>query len=90
MEGKNLSQGLLDDVVGRLLADPDAFLRSSGVAMVEWLDLAHLHPLLRELQDTETDPWVQFHLGWCLAERPTSTWDDSSTQAGQDWLDPPF
>lgn len=86
----NPPQDLLDHAIGGLLSDPDALLRSCGVAMVDWFDLASLHPLLRELQETETDPWVQFRLRQCLAERPTSTWDGSSTQAGQEWLDPPF
>ncbi len=87
---EDLSQGILSDVAGGLLGDPDAFLRSYGVAMVERLDLAHLHPLLRELQQTETDPWVQSHLTRCLAERPASTPDDFLTQARDDGLDPPF
>ncbi|MEV0136629.1 hypothetical protein AB0H83_50425 [Dactylosporangium sp. NPDC050688] len=87
---ENLSQGVLNDVASGLLGDPDAFLRSYGVAMVDCFGLAHLHPRLRELQQTETDPWVQSHLTRCLAERPPSTSDGSSTQAGEDWLDPPF
>jgi hypothetical protein len=79
------AQDLPDDVVRGLLGDPDAFLRSYGVEAVGSYDLTHLHPLLRELQATETDPWVRYRLGECLAERPAF---DPAVQGSVD--EPPF
>ncbi|GII57263.1 hypothetical protein Pth03_56520 [Planotetraspora thailandica] len=88
---ENLRQDLLDDVVGGLLGDADPLPRSHGVAVVRWFGLTHLHPLLRDLQETETDPWVQHHLSWCLSEQPTYTWDESLTSAAREWSEqPPF
>jgi hypothetical protein len=57
---------------------------------VRWFGVASLHPLLRELQTTETDPWVQFYLRECLAEAELTPVSDDSAQAGQELLDPPF
>lgn len=58
----------LDDVVGGLLRAADPILRSHGVVAVDRFGLTRLHPVLRELLETETDPWVRYHLGWCLSE----------------------
>jgi hypothetical protein len=55
--------GPLEDAVGRLLGDPDPLLRLHGVAAVRLFDLGRLYPRLRELQQTETSPWVRFDLG---------------------------
>jgi hypothetical protein len=67
---KTVSQGLLHEVVDRLLSDADPLLRSHGVAVVRQFRLARLRPRLRELHKTENDPWVQHWLSWCLAEKP--------------------
>ncbi|MBA9002744.1 hypothetical protein HNR21_001626 [Actinomadura cellulosilytica] len=87
---EDLQPGLLGDVAAGLLGDADPLLRSHGVAVVRWFDLTHLHPLLRRLQKTETDPWVQHHLHWCLDWRPTRTRDDSPTTAEGYSEHPPF
>lgn len=67
---EEVPQDVLDGVVGRLLRDPDPLLRSHGVAVVHWFNLVHLHPVLRKLQERETDPWVLDNLRWCLAKQP--------------------
>jgi hypothetical protein len=75
---KTVSQGrLLDDVVYCLLSDADPLLRSHGVAAVRRFDLADLYPRLRELQQTETSPWVQYDLSRCISEEPDrdDPWD---------------
>jgi hypothetical protein len=81
--------GLLDDPVGRLLSDADPLLRSHGIATVRRFRLACLHPRLRELQKTETDPWVQHWLSWCLAEQPPRD-DPGSPAAPGCTEEPPF
>ncbi|GAA2404548.1 hypothetical protein GCM10010191_10350 [Actinomadura vinacea] len=82
---------LLDDVARRLLDDADPLLRSQGIAVVSRFGLVSLHPRLRELQKSETDPWVQHHLGWYPREQPTHSWDDSLTPAEREWTEhPPF
>jgi hypothetical protein len=62
--------GLLDDAVGRLLSDSDPILRLHGVAAVRRFDLAGLYQRLRELQQTETSPWVRYDLDRYLGEKP--------------------
>lgn len=57
---------VLDNVVHRLLTDPDPLLRCHGIAAVRWCNLTHLHPALDELQTTETDPWVRENLSWWI------------------------
>jgi hypothetical protein len=37
-------------------------LRLHGVAVARGLRLSRLFPRLRELEKTETDPWVRHHL----------------------------
>jgi hypothetical protein len=59
---KTAPPGPLEDVTGRLLSDADPLLRLHGVAVTRGLRLSRLFPRLRELQKTETDPWVQHHL----------------------------
>jgi hypothetical protein len=59
---KTVPQGLLDEAAGRLLSDTDPLLRLHGVNMVRGLPLARLFRRLRELENTETDPWVQHYL----------------------------
>ncbi len=54
--------GLLEDVTGRLLSDADPLLRLHGVAVARGLGLSRLFLGLRELDKTETDPWVRHHL----------------------------
>jgi hypothetical protein len=87
---KTAPQGLLDDVAGRLLSDTDPLLRLHGVAVVRWFRPARLYPLLRELQKTETDPWVQHHLGWCLSEQPLPEDDFFAPAALEGTEQPPF
>ncbi len=45
-----------------LLGDTDPLLRLHGVAVARGLGLSRLFPRLRELDKTETDPWVRHHL----------------------------
>ncbi len=59
---KTAPPGLLDDAAGRLLGDTDPLLRLHGVAVARGLRLARLFPRLRELEKTETDPWIRHHL----------------------------
>jgi len=87
---KTAPQGPLDDAAARLLSDTDPLLRSHGVTAVHWLRLARLYPRVRELRKSETDPWVQHHLTWCLPNRPLP-WDDILTSAAQEGTEqPPF
>jgi hypothetical protein len=86
---KTALEGLPDDPAGRLLSDADPLLRSHGIAAVRRFRLARLHPRLRELQKTETDPWVQYWLSWCLAEQTTR--DDPWSPSAPGYTDePPF
>ncbi|GAA2170339.1 hypothetical protein [Actinomadura napierensis] len=82
--------GLLDDAVTELLIDADALLRSHGVAAVRLLGLTHLHPRLREIQRTETDPWVRHHLDQILGEDPPQTWADLASAPPEMTEYPPF
>ena len=59
---KTAPPGLLEDVAGRLLSDTDPLLRLHGVAAVRGVGLSRLFPRLRQLETTETDPWVRHHL----------------------------
>lgn len=75
------SRGLLGGAIAGLLRDLDPLVRSGGVAMVRWFDPASV-PLLRQLQTTETDPWVRFRIRECLDERSTAAaWDDAAEPA---------
>jgi hypothetical protein len=87
---KTAPQGrLLDDAAARLLSEADPLLRSHGVAAVRRHGLTGLHARLRELQETETDPWVQHDLSWCLAEPPRR--DNPQDPAISGYAeDPPF
>lgn len=80
---KTAPQGPLDDAAARLLSDTDPLARSHGVTAVHWLRLARLYPRVRELRNSETDPWVQHHLNWCLPGQPLP-WDDIVTPAAQE------
>jgi hypothetical protein len=66
---KEVPRDTLDGVVGQLLADPDPLLRAHGVAVVRWFGLVRLHPVLRELQKSETHPWVLHYVSWCLDDQ---------------------
>ena len=79
---KTALEGPADDPAGRLLSDADPLLRSHGIAAVRRFRLARLHPRLRELQKTETDPWARYWLSWCLAEQPTPGRPLESGRAG--------
>jgi len=73
----------------RLMSDDDPLLRFHGIAAVRQFRLARLHPRLRELQKTESDPWARYWLSWCLAEQPTR--DDPWSPAAPGYTDqPPF
>ncbi|MFB4317734.1 hypothetical protein [Actinomadura sp. 21ATH] len=80
-------QDLLEEVTGRLLDDPDALVRSHGVAVADRFGLVRLHPRLRELQDSDPDPWVRHRVHSCLSEqRPGFL-----SPAAPEWIDePPF
>ncbi|MEV5831786.1 hypothetical protein AB0L25_40130 [Spirillospora sp. NPDC052242] len=65
---------LLADVVVRLLDEADPLLRSHGVAAIGRFGLVDLHPRLRELEETEADPWVRYRLAWSLGEHPVGVW----------------
>jgi hypothetical protein len=62
----------LDDAVGRLLRDPDPIVRCHAVAAVRSLALAHRHGEVRDMDATETDPWVRTWIRVCLHEPPTA------------------
>jgi hypothetical protein len=85
---KTAPQSLLDDAADRLLSDTDPLLRAHGVATVCRSRLARLYPQVRELRRSETDPWVQHHLNWCLPDQPLP-WDDISTSAAQERTEQP-
>ncbi|GAB4054366.1 hypothetical protein [Catellatospora paridis] len=75
---------LLDQAARRLLGDPDPLLRFHGVVIVSRFGLAHLHPVLREIRQSESDPWVLYYINGCVAEKTRSTgytpdpWDAES------------
>lgn len=70
---KTAPPGLLDDAAGRFLSDTDPLLRLNGIAVARGPRLARLFPRLRELEKTETDPWVRHHLtGACPEPVPRS------------------
>ncbi len=54
--------GSLGDAAARLLDDADPLLRLHGVTVVRRARLTGLEPRLRQLEETETDPWVRFEL----------------------------
>ena len=56
--------GSLGDAAARLLDDADPLLRLHGVTVVRRARLVGLEPRLRQLEETETDPWVRFELSW--------------------------
>jgi len=56
--------GSLVDAATRLLDDTDPLLRLHGVTVVRQAHLVGLQPRLRQLRETETDPWVRFEFGW--------------------------
>ncbi|MFD0857005.1 HEAT repeat domain-containing protein [Actinomadura adrarensis] len=88
---KELPQDLLGEVADGLLSDADPILRKHGVGVVDWFDLTHFHPRLREMQETETDPWVQHKLTWCLDQQRTRIRDDFTAPVQQGNHDePPF
>ncbi|GHJ43369.1 hypothetical protein Cs7R123_07110 [Catellatospora sp. TT07R-123] len=64
----DLPYGTLDDAVRPLLGDPDPLLRAHGVTAVRRYRLTDLHALVRELQQTDTDAWVQEAARLCLPE----------------------
>lgn len=77
----DVPQDPLDDVVTGLLDDEDPLLRSHGVAAVRRFGLTEFHPRLRELQQTEADPWVRHNLEWSLGEHSVGTWNDHADAA---------
>jgi hypothetical protein len=80
----------LEDAAVRLLGDTDPLLRSHGIAVARRHRLARLYPLMRELRETETDPWTRYDLRQCLSEENLPQ-DDHWDPAEQAWAqDPPF
>jgi hypothetical protein len=78
--------GSLGDAAARLLDDADPLLRLHGVTVVCRARLAGLGSRLRQMGETETDPWVRFELGW----QPPS-WPDSGPRPRKSLLrSPPF
>ena len=75
--------GSLGDAAARLLDDTDPLLRLHGVTVVR---LAGLEPRLRQLEETETDPWVRFELSW----QPPSLGGFRSPAAQVFTEEPPF
>lgn len=75
----------LDDVARCLLDDRDPLLRYHGVAAVGRFELFHLHPLLRELRESEQDPWVLHHIWWQLADESEPTHDPTESEVAKDW-----
>lgn len=57
-------RGLLGDAATGLLDDADPLVRLHGVTVARRVRLAGLKPRLRQLEETETDPWVRFELSW--------------------------
>jgi len=87
--GKTAGQDLEDAAV-RLLGETDPLLRSYGIAVARRHRLARLYPLMRELRETETDPWTRYDLRQCLSEENLPQ-DDHWDPAKQAWVqDPPF
>ena len=58
----------LEDAAARLLGEADPLLRSHGASVARGHRLARLYPLMRELRETETDPWARYTLYECLSE----------------------
>ncbi|GAA0946269.1 hypothetical protein [Actinocorallia libanotica] len=88
---EDLRQDLLDDVAAGLLDDADALLRFHGVDVVSRFGLTRLHARLRELRETEADPWVQYNLDWYLSERRPRALDEHLTSTTPEWAEePPF
>jgi hypothetical protein len=56
--------GSLSEAAACLLDDADPLLRLHGVTVARRARLADLEPRLRQLDETETDPWVRFELSW--------------------------
>lgn len=78
----------LEDAAARLLGETDPLLRSCGVAVARRHRLAPLYPLMRNLQNTETDPWTRYELRQCLSEedRPRDgRWDPPGQAYAQDF-----
>ena len=59
---KTVRSGSLGAAAVRLLDDADPLLRLHGVSVVRQARLPGLEPRLRQLEETETDPWVRFQL----------------------------
>ncbi|MEU8078949.1 hypothetical protein AB0B31_26350 [Catellatospora citrea] len=78
-------ESTLDGVTRRLLDDRDPLLRYHGVAAVGRFELAHLHPLLRELRESEQDPWVLHHIRWQLADESEPTYEPADSEVAKDW-----
>ncbi|MEU8007485.1 SMI1/KNR4 family protein [Catellatospora sp. NPDC049111] len=76
---------VLDTVVGELLNDVDFLVRSQGVWAVQRFGLTRLHPVLEDLQQRETDPWVLFALKVWLFKHPLSREDPSDPWAPDPW-----
>jgi hypothetical protein len=88
IKAEGVEQRVIENVAGMLLDDSDALVRSHGVAVVHWYNLARLLPLLRERQRAETDPWVQDWLSWCLSPLTIARSAGSDTEFTTDV--PPF
>ena len=87
--GKTAGQDL-EDAAARLLGETDPLLRSHGIAVARRYRLARLYPLMRELRETETDPWTRYDLRQCLSEENLPQ-DDRWDPAKQAWAqDLPF
>ena len=80
----------LEAVAVRLVGEADPLLRSYGIAVARRHRLARLYPLMRELWETETDPWTRYDLRQCLSEENLPQ-DDHWDPAKQAWMqDLPF
>jgi hypothetical protein len=80
----------LEGAAARLLGETDPLLRSHGIAVARRHRLARLYPLMRELRETETDPWTRYDLRQCLSEENLPQ-DDHWDPAKQAWMqDLPF
>jgi len=87
----DVPRDLLHEAADGLLSDADPLLRTHGVGVVRKFCLTHFHPRLREMQETETDPWVQHQLTWCLGRQPVHSWEMPWTAAEQGHNEePPF
>ena len=78
--------GSLRDAAARLLDDADPLLRLHGVTVVCQARLTGLEPRLRQMEETETDPWVRFELSW----QPPSLAGFRSPAAQEFTEEPPF